>query len=138
MYSEFNTIVRKKLNAASFDYNGNDLPVYFTGEWESDQGAHVRSLVFSNQPEAQEVGYSATESVSGYLQLGIFLPTSDKGLDYSLNDLASQVHSEFQRGSFVDGEFKAEWLNVQRENPVRIDGHMIITMRVNYRYFYCN
>ena len=138
MYLGFNTIIRTKLNAASFDYNGNQLPIYFGGDWKTDEGAHIRTLVYSNQPEAEEVGFSAPESVTGYLQLGVFLPATDKGFDYSLNELASQVHSEFQRSSFVDGDYKVEWLNVQKEPETRIDGHMTVTLRVNYRYFHCD
>ena len=138
MFSGFNTIVRTKLNASSFNYQGNKLPIYFSGDWESDEGAHIRSLVFSNEPQASDVGFDAPEYVTGYIQLGVFLSATDKGLDYSLNDLASQIHNQFRRGDFVDGDYKVEWLNVQKGEPVRIDGHFTITMRVNYRYFHCN
>ena len=137
MYLGFNTIARKKLNSASFQYNGSELPIYFSGDWEEDKGAHIRTLIYSNEPEATEVGFSAPENVTGYIQLGVFLPATDKGLDYSLNELASQIHTEFNRSNFVDGSYKVEWLNVQRENEIRIDGHYTVTLRVNYRYFHC-
>ncbi|AUR94742.1 tail-completion protein [Vibrio phage 1.198.B._10N.286.54.F4] len=138
MYLGFNTLVRSKLNDASFQYNSDELPIYFSGQWETDQGAHIRALVFSNEPDATEFGFNAAEEVTGFVQLGVFLPATDNGLDYSLNELASQVHSEFNRSSFSDGEYKVEWLNVQREPEIRIGGHYTVTLRVNYRYFYCN
>lgn len=153
MYSGFNDIVRGKLiaystpkqdnpldfdNFSHLEYLGSNIPVYFPGEWESDNDPHLRSLVFSNEPDATEVGFSAPENVTGYIQLGIFLPATHGGLDGALAELASKVHTEFQRSSFVDGDFKVEWLNVQKGEPVRIGGHFTITMRVNYRYFHCN
>lgn len=138
MYLGFNTLVRSKLNDASFQYNSDELPIYFSGQWETDQGAHIRALVFSNEPDATEFGFNAAEEVTGFVQLGVFLPATDNGLDYSLNELASQVHSEFNRSAFSDGEYKVEWLNVQREPEIRIGGHYTVTLRVNYRYFYCN
>ena len=120
------------------DYNGNDLPVYFSGDWEEDQGAHVRCIVYSNEPESSEIGYDAAESVTGFIQLGVFLPASDRGLNFTLNEIPDQFRRIFRRSSFVEGNLKIEWLNVAREEPLRIDGHYSITARVNYRYFHCN
>lgn len=136
MYSELNTLLRKSVNNNTFTYQGAALPVYFSGEWENDKGAHVRVLTDTGTPESAEVGFYASVNTTGMIQLGFFLPATDKGTDYALNELASQVYTAFRRQSFVDGNFKVEWLSVERGDVMRIDGHNTVTVRVGFRVFY--
>lgn len=134
-YTAFNTIVRKKYNALTLLYNSNAIPKYFNEEFEKDTGAHSRLLTYINEPDATEVGFNATEQLTGYIQIGVFLPRSDAGLNFALNDLASQIDLAFPRSNFIDGDLKVEWLNVEREAPIPVDGHYVVNLRVNFRCF---
>jgi hypothetical protein len=136
-YRDFNTVTRKKYNDLSLLYNGVEIEKYYMVDFEEDTGAHSIIVSHINEPDSTEVGYNAGEQLTGFLQIGVFLPTVDKGLSYSLDDLASQIDTQFPRSGFIDGDLKVEWLNVQRGDPARIGGHMVITMRVNFRVFAC-
>lgn len=136
-YQEFNNVVREKYSNLQLTYRGINIAKYHNEEFEQDNGAHSRLVTFINEPTATEVGFDAAEEMTGFIQIGIFLPTSDKGLNFSLNDMARQVNIAFPRSDFVSGGLKVEWLNVQREQPIRVGGHYTVTMRVNFRVFSC-
>lgn len=137
MYLEQNSIFRAKINSESFMYQGSQLPVYYSGQWEDDDGAHIRILVHVNEPTSTEVGFDAARNLTGFIQIGLFLPSTDRGLDYSLNELASQIDVAFKRQSFVDGNFKVQWLGTTKGDEVRILGHYTATVLVNFSNFTC-
>lgn len=140
MYEQINTIFRTAINNAAFSYLGNILPVYFQGDWGSDDGAHVRAKLFTNEENYREVGsFEANPAldVSGFYQVGFFLPSSDNGLEYSLNALTDDLRVAFKRQGFMSGSLKMEYLSTTRNEQLRIDGHETITCRVNFRAFTC-
>lgn len=137
MYSEINTHFRTKMNNATFLYNGNALPLIWESDVDGFDGAYIRMALNTNQPSSSEVGYAGAEEVTGFYQVGFFVPASDKGIDFSLNNLADQLRVEFRRQSIVDGDLKVEYLDVERNTPLRIDGMYSCTCRINFRIFAC-
>lgn len=140
MYQEINTIFRTALNAANLSYYGQELPIYYQGDWGSDDGAHIRAVMFTAEPDYREVGSfkgNVARDITGYYQVGFFLPSTDKGLDFSLNKLAGELDALFKRQGFISGDIKMEYLSVTREQPLRIDGHETMTCRINFRSYEC-
>ncbi|AUR95358.1 tail-completion protein [Vibrio phage 1.206.O._10N.222.51.B10] len=136
-YSEFNTEVRKKYNSLDLQYNGEAVKKFYEEEYDTADGAHARLLTFINEPDSNEVGFNSSETLTGFVQIIISLPTSDSGLNYFLNNLADQIGDHFPRSNFVSGDLKIEWLNTQRETPLRVNGFYSVTVRVNFRAFSC-
>lgn len=139
MYAKITEIFRTALNNAALSYRGDVMPIYYQGKWGTDDGAHIRAVMFTNEPEYREVGSfdgNISRDVTGFYQVGFFLPSSDKGLDFSLATLVDQLDSAFKRQGFVD-DVKMEYLSITREQPLRIDGHETMTCRINFRAFDC-
>lgn len=140
MITEINTIFRTALKNSLIEYRGVVMPILFQGEYGEDAGAHLRGLLYTNEPTYPEVGSyhgEIIENITGYYQVGIFLPISDKGLDYSINEISDQVRANFKRQGFFDS-IKMEYLSVNRETQTRTDGHEVLTCRVNFRATQCS
>jgi hypothetical protein len=137
MFSEFNTIIRTKVQSLTLLYKGNAIPIYYEEDINNDKGAHALVLTVINEPISNEVGFAGAETLTGFVQFQIQVPTKDNGINFALSDLSSQLYSQFPRSNFVDGDFKVEWLNVQKEPNVREGGHYSVTCRVNFRTFSC-
>lgn len=138
MYSEINTELRKLVNAATFNYQGSPMKKLFLGEWDTDEGPHVRVMFHQNRPGSREVGFDGYQDLTGYIQVGFFIPATDKGINYSLSDLSGQLFEQFKRSSSVTGDLKIEILDVQKNDDVRIDGHFTNTSLVNFRIGHCD
>lgn len=137
MYLNINTAIRKKINSLVVIYKSDIIPFYYEEESEGDDGVHALVLTHTNEPDSAEVGFNSAQQVTGYIQIKLKAPTSDSGLNYEMASLADQVNKSFPRSSFIDEDLKIEWLNVERNNVMRVEGHYCITMRVNYRIFSC-
>ncbi|MGB1320885.1 MAG: hypothetical protein ACPG5L_08135 [Vibrio gallaecicus] len=138
MYSEINTELRKLVNAATFNYQGSPMKKLFLGDWDEDEGPHVRVMFHQNRPESREIGFDGYQDLTGYIQVGFFIPATDNGINYSLSDLSGQLFSQFGRSSTVVGDLKIELLDVQKNDDIRIDGHFTNTSLVNFRIGHCN
>ena len=90
-YSAFNTEVRKKYNSLDLQYKGESVKKFYEEEYDAADGAHARLMTFINEPDANEVGFNASETLTGFVQIMISLPTSDRGLNHYLNELADQI-----------------------------------------------
>ena len=119
-YSAFNTEVRKKYNTLDLQYKSESVEKFYEEEYDTANGSHARLSTFINEPDSNEVGFNSSETLTGFVQIIISLPASDKGLNYAINDLADQVGEHFPRSNFVSGDLKIEWLNTQRETPLRV------------------
>lgn len=138
MYLELNNIFRAQFTGFNPLYQGGAFTKYYHEDTPADaSGPHLRALLFTNQPEAQEVGFNANEAVTGYMQFGVFLPATDGGLNYSLAEISEDAHAYFSRKNFVSGDIKFEILNTEKSEPLRIDGFFTVTLRVNYRATHC-
>lgn len=138
-YGDINTELRKLINAATFEYRGQPMKKLYLGEWDDDEGPHVRVLFHENTPDARELGFEGYQDNTGYIQVGFFIAATDKGLNYSLSNLAQQFSSQFKRNNVPNSsELKLQLLSVEKGDDVRIGGHMTVTCRANFTVGQCD
>lgn len=128
------------IRAANIQYKGSTLPVYSQVNETTDKGAFISTMLYNNDPEYLEIGsYVGNQSRSntGYFQIAVYLPAIDKGLDASMNKVKDDLDTAFKRQSIVTGEMKLEILGHSIGNAVKINGHYVVTYRVNYRALQC-
>lgn len=138
-YGDINTELRKLINAATFEYNGQPMDKFYLGEWGEDDGAHVRVLFHENTPDARELGEGGYQDNTGYIQVGFFIPATDKGINYSLSNLSQQLYDQFKRKNIPNSsDIKLQITSVERGDDVRIGGHFTNTSRVNFTVGHCD
>ena len=137
MFSEINTIFRKKVNGLAITYKGQPIPIYYDDENVTPEGAHIIYNDASGDVLATEIGNLGAQTIESFLQFKVKLPLSDSGLNFETSAIASQFYTQFPRGGFVDGNVKVEWLSVQKPLTVTIDGYRAITVRIDYKLFSC-
>ena len=142
MYLELNNIFRSAINSTDIEYTDSvgvtaNIPVYYATEYEDATGAHAIASVYKNIPDSTEVGTNGARNVTGYIQFLIKVPTTDKGIDWSLADMARQVDEQFPRMNFIVDDIKMEWLEVEDVVQTRINGFSSVTMRVHFKSHVC-
>lgn len=138
-YGDINTELRKLVNAATFEYRGQQMKKLYLGDWDNGEGPHVRVLFHENTPDARELGDEGYQDNTGYIQLGFFLPSTDRSLNSSLSNLSQQLYEQFKRKSVANtADLKLQILSVEKGDDVRIDGHMTVTCRVNFTVGHCD
>lgn len=140
MYFYLNTYFRKMIRAASIQYNGSTLPVHSQVDETTDKGAFISTMLYTNDPEYLEIGSyvdNQSRSNTGYFQIAVYLPAIDNGLDASMNKVKDDLDTAFKRQSISTNEMKLEILGHSIGNAVKINGHYVVTYRVNYRALQC-
>ena len=138
-YSDINTELRKLINAAKFEYLNKPMKKLYLGQWDDDSGPHVRVLFHENTPDARELGFEGYQSNTGYIQVGFFVPATDRGINYSLADLSQQLADQIKRGNIENtSSIKLQITSVERGDNVRIGGHFANTSRVNFTVGHCD
>jgi len=137
MYSELNTIIRTKINSLVATYSEDTLPIYHFGDQTEDiEGAHIMCSYHTNEPNSEEVGFSTSQQLTGYIMVGVLLPTADNALAYASSLISSQIYNHFQRSAEVTGNIKFEILSVTKNDPIRDGGFFVQNCVVNFRAFY--
>ena len=138
-YGDINTELRKLVNAATFEYRGQQMKKLYLGEWDDDDGPHVRVMFHENRPDARELGNEGYQDNTGYMKFGFFLPATDKGLNFSLANLAQQLSDQFKRNNIPNvSDLKLQILDVEKGDNVRIDGHFTNSCLVNFTVGHCD
>ncbi|CAH9016322.1 putative tail-completion protein [Vibrio phage 242E40-1] len=138
-YGDINTELRKLVNAATFTYNGQPMKKLFLGDWDADEGPHVRVAFHVNRPDSRELGFDGYQDLTGYIQVGFFIPATDKGINFALSDLSQQLSEQFKRSNVVNqADAKIQITDVQKNDDVRIEGHFTNTSLVNFTIGQCD
>lgn len=128
------------MNNGGLSYRGKALSIYHTGDMEEPQGPHIRTLLYTNRYDYKEVGsnlQNAPRDITGYYQVGIFIPTSDKGIDCTLCEMEDSIDSLFRRSSFsVDG-VRMQYLDTECRQRQRVDGYYVATCLINFTAYQC-
>ena len=131
--NELNTYFRTLLNNSGITYQGSVIPVHFQFDQVSGNSAYIVGSIFTTQPQQLEVGFTAKQEIQGYYNVAVYLPATDMGLDWAVNNISDQISIAFPRGSAVLECGKIEITDIETITPTRQDGQVLAVMRVNYR-----
>ncbi|AUR92715.1 hypothetical protein NVP1176O_13 [Vibrio phage 1.176.O._10N.261.55.F5] len=137
MYSEINTLIRKEINSKSITYKGSELEHVRISKQHTEDGPYVQVSTELADPVSQEVGFDASQNISGFIQFLVKLPESDTGLDYYVNEIAQQYFVAFPAQSKTVDGLTIEYLPVGRPLEGREAGYYTVTVRVGFNIYYC-
>ena len=137
MYSDINTLLKSEIFSKQIKYRGNDIPQVWISDQYTESGPYAQISVELSDPVSQEVGFDASQNIAGFIQILTKLPESDKGLNFSINDIAQQCFVNFPSQSKTINNMTIEYLPTGRPLEGREKGFYTVTVRVSFNIYYC-
>jgi len=137
MYSDINTLLKTEIESKNITYRGSNLDQIWISDQHTENGAYVQVSTEFADPVSQEVGFDASQNIAGFIQFLVKLPTSDKGLNFSVNDIAQQYFVAYPSQSKTVNNLTIEYLPTGRPIEGREEGFYTVTVRVSFNIYYC-
>ena len=130
--NELNTFFRTLLNGTPVLYQTVAIPIHFQFDTVDTSSYYIVGSLFTTEPEQLGIGFDDKQRITGYYNIETYLPSSDIGLDWAINDIADQLKVIFARGSTVLSCGKIEITNIELITASKNGGQVLSTARVNF------